>query len=436
MMTLLRNNLVSVVSGVLLVLLLGFGAWNMSSKTVQAKMQQITGAAGQISGLAGNPKNEAVIEAAQKRADALKLQLEQGEAAVRQINGHQPLMTGVFPKPDSETRRFEFKAEYTKALDKLVTVVAGGDLPGAAEIQEAEEEIAEIRELEKEKEEGGDARPGIDEPKEGGGAAQPPAPPGRAPGVSGPAGGRSADSNDPKYNPRLRAQVNRARNIRMYVSSGSRRSYHVSPIIRQSTPPEVEAMWFAQVGLWLQQDVMAALAKVNDKAAAALPSDEEANVLNMPVKRLERIEIFGYVAGANTVAFPRDAGDTTTGGLGGGGGGGMGGSAGLGASVSGSLKSFTGRNSDNDFDVVRFEVWLVADQRDLPQVIDEMTKTNFYQPIDCDFYQVDGREQSEGYYYGTEPSCRVRLTFEAYFARSNYDALMPETVRKLFAGTP
>jgi hypothetical protein len=431
MMTLLRNNLVSVVSGVLLLLLVGFGVWNMSSKKVQAKMQQITGAAGQLASLAGSPKNEAVIEAAQKRADALKQQIEQGEAAVRQINGHQPLMEGVFPTPTSETRRFEFKAEYTKAIDQLVNVVAGGDLPGAPEIQEAEEEIAEIRELEREKEEGGDARPGIDEPREGGGAAQPPVTPGRGLGIGGTsvAGRSSTDTADPKYNPRLRAQVNRARNIRMYVSAVNRRSFHVSPIIRQTTPPEVGAMWFAQVGLWLQQDIMSALAKVNDKAAAALPSDEEANVLNMPVKRLERIEILGYVlAGNKSLVFPRDAGDATAGGSG------LGGPSALGAtSTSGSLKSFTGRVSDNDFDVVRFEIWLIADQRDLPQIIDEITRTNFYQPIDCDFTQVDSRDQADGYYYGTEPSCRVRLVFEGYFARANYDPIMPEEVRKQFS---
>lgn len=444
MVTLLKNNLVSLVSIVLLLGLLAFAFITMSSDAVAKQMDQIIGGAAQVTSLMTRPQNPATIEAEKKRVELFKVELDKGVVAVRAINGHKPLLEGVFPKPGSEMRRFEFKAAYASALDKLSSIVGGGDLPGPSDLQEAQEEIDELKELEKEKlESGGEAAAAIGEQPPPPGAAAPVAPgtppaAGGRPGAGGAAGGK--ESNEPKYNAKLRAQVKQARSIRCYVGSGGRRSYHVSPIIRQNTPPDPDAMWFAQLGLWIQDDVFTAIGKVNERAAAALGADAEPSVQNLPVKRIDRIDIQGYVTDKTILAFPRDAGgEGSAGGGAAGGGGAGGGGAGLGAfggasgaGMSGN-KSFTGRLSDNDFDVVRFELMFVGDQRDVLQVIDEITRTNLYQCIDVDYQQVDSKERDEGYYYGTEPCVRARLVFEAYFTREIYDPLMPESVRKLFA---
>lgn len=425
MIGLLKNNLVSIMSIALTVALLALGAFTMSSKAVTRKMGEIASGAGQIQSLMNAPANPTVIEAEKKRVEETRQQIEQGVAAIREINGRKPLMSGVFPAPQNETRRFEFKAAYAAALDQLARKVEGSDLPGSADIQEAEDEIAELRDREREvSEEGGEASPAI-----GAGTTSAPAAPTTPRGPSGAPGARgdaAKESTDPKYNPKLRAHVIKAQTIRCYVGSDNRRSYHVSPIVRMNTAPDPDAMWFAQVGLWLHEDVFAALGRANAAAARQLPKGEAPSVQNLPVKRIERLDILGYVLGDKLISFPRDSGTES----GSGGGGSLGG-----ATVGGSsAKSLTGRVSDNDFDVVRLELTLVVDQRDLLQVLDEITRSNLYQCVDCDYELVAAKDRDDGYFYGPDPVIRVRLVFEAYFARPLYDPLMPEVVRKLFSG--
>lgn len=414
MVTLLKNNIVSLVSIVLLIGLLVFAFINMSSDAVAKEMDRIIGGAGQLQTLMRQPQNAATIEAEKRRVELFNKEIERGMATVRQINEHKVLMDGVFPKPESQTRRFEFKAAYTAELAKLPAVVGGGDLPGPAEIQEAETEIDELKALEREKAAGGPeaAAPISERPTPGS-----PATPGRP--------GGQGESNEPKYNAKLRAQVNKARNIQCYIGIDNRRSFHVSPIVRQNTPPEPDAMWFAQVGLWVQEDLYRAIAKVNSAAAATLTAGAEPSVQNLPVKRIDRIEILGYVTDKTVIPFPRDSAESP----------GAAASGGPLAALSGTgtgQKTFTGRVSDNDFDVLRFELTAVVDQRDILQVIHEITRTNLYQCIDCDYQLVDPKERDEGYFYGPEPCVRARFVFEGYFTREIYDPLMPESVRKLF----
>lgn len=223
----------------------------------------------------------------------------------------------------------------------------------------------------------------------------------------------AVNSGDPKYNPDYRARVNKAKNILCYYDDTT---FHVSPIFQEDpTSPPPEEMWFAQVGLWIQEDVVRAVAELNRKAADEV-KDTEACVENVPVKHLESVRVIGYFIPPNeqtpsgVVQFmAMDAMPTITGG-----------------------PSLSGRVGDAQFDVLRFVVTVVLDQRDILQFIDQMSKVNFYQCINMRYEKVDPlAAQAEGYFYGTAPAVRATIEFEGYMSREVYEPLMPKEVRKL-----
>lgn len=102
-----------------------------------------------------------------------------------------------------------------------------------------------------------------------------------------------------------------------------------------------------------------------------------------------------------------------------------------GTPMPGELKpSFTGRTSDDQFDVVRFSVQLIADQRDLLRVADAITRANFYQLVSLNYDAGPVGGQDGPYLYGDAPVVRATYDFEGFMARKAYEELMPEDVRK------
>jgi hypothetical protein len=195
----------------------------------------------------------------------------------------------------------------------------------------------------------------------------------------------------------------------------ARSTFHLSPILDANAKPLPAQMWYAQVGLWVQQDVINAIATLNEEAAKQLKPDD-VYVENMPVKRIQSIRVLGYWGGNGPVAFP-----TYTGG-----------GPGSGAPPAQMKETFTGRKSDARFDVIRFTVTAVVDQRELPKLIDFLTRQNFYTLIGLSFSAVTAADPdlSEGYLYGAAPVVRATLDFEGYLARSVYEGWFPDEVRE------
>lgn len=108
-------------------------------------------------------------------------------------------------------------------------------------------------------------------------------------------GANPAYSGGPMGEAERRAAVKKARNIRIYATAVEGRTvFHRNPNIFAQQAPSARDMWYAQVGLWVQEDVVNAIAKLNDEAAGQL-GGEEACVANMPVKRIVSIQVLGYV---------------------------------------------------------------------------------------------------------------------------------------------
>lgn len=424
-MQFIKTHLISLASGLVAVVAIAVLALGMTRDTVREQMAKRVSEAGEIAQLQSDPKNEDVIAAEKLKGEKFQKEYEEVLKEAYRINKRTPLIESAFPKPDSEARRFEFQIAYAQAVAKLPQRMVGGDIPNESDVEDERINIAEEQKLEAEKQEGGAKEQSITERL----GNQPPVAP-ATPGVSigGPAGGGrfgarggmgmpmmapgatnlNVPQGDPKYDPTFRAIVTRAKSIRVYVSP---LSFSLSPILETTVAPKPDEMWYAQMGLWIQEDIVNAIAALNNDAARKVASGD-VYVEHMPVKRLEKVRLLGYVKKDALIPFP--ATDT---------------------SQQPELRpTFTDRVGDDQIDVVRFTVIAVVDQRDLLRFIDAICRTNFYH---CTHVEYIAAPPEPGYLYGTAPVIRATVDFEGYFARKAYvDLMPPEVLTQLGGGQP
>jgi hypothetical protein len=214
-----------------------------------------------------------------------------------------------------------------------------------------------------------------------------------------------------------------------------------------------EEMWYAQVSLWIQEDVARALAGANANSQ---------NVMDAIVKRLISIDIARdqqtgnpYVIGVQEGQQPGGFGgmdpmmmDPGMGmGMGGFNGGMTPGAAPAEQQVELPVESTqplptdfamspTGRVCNPLFDVVHFTLMIDVDAERVPQVIHELQRGRFVTVRGIqELTRVDSAyEQIQGYLYGTRPVVRLTLDCETLFLREWTRALMPAGVKRVLAG--
>jgi hypothetical protein len=408
-MAFIKTHLISLVCGLAALIFIGIAAWGMTRDSVAEQMRARAAVQQKIKALKATARNQESINAEAQRGQRFQQEYEEVLAAAKEINQRPliPVPHRVFPVAEGEYAAYFFAEKYREEVLKLPAVLHGGDLPSAAEIQEAANDIAEL--LAREAEllaEGGVQAPPI--------AAAPAA---AAPTETTERGLVTAVlRGDPKRDARTRANVTKARSIRCYVRTdpdAEDTSFHISPIWdAERMRPTPNEMWYAQVGLWIQQDIVAAIARLNDEAARQV-GPEEAFVENMPVKRLVAVRLLGYWTEFGSVPFSIRTTSRS-------------------AIPLASSEAFTRRVSDDQFDVVRFTVVAVVDQRELLALIDAITRQNFYQLIEvsCEAISVMDADYEQGYIYGAAPAVRATLHWEGYMARNVYEALFPPEVRQ------
>ena len=469
MIQFVKNHLITLLSGVVIVTCVVVTFLFSGSDKVEKAMDQAIQASGatSIRGLLSDPKNEEVIAAAEEETQRFQQEFEAAIEAAKTLSAREPLMAGVFPNEPDAAKRTRYAQNYAKAVTKdLMVQLSAGTLPTEFEIQEEYQNVQDLIALEQEQEaeiagvdEGGGRQPTVASagargvrggggmmpptanPRGGGGGMMPPTanprggggmmPPsanlrGRG-GMMPSSGGRtpaaipSGRESEPKYNWQYRANVTKARSIRCYIDSPEL-TFHVSTIVGADTPPTPAEMWYAQVGLWIQQDIVRAIKAINGDAAAAV-ADGEAYVEHMPIKRLMGIQVLGYDTGVadpksgsgGFIEFPRRSPAP-----------GFDNKAGMAA-------SFTDRKSNEQYDIVRFQIALVVDQREVLEVVDRLSRANFFQCTNMAYHAYDAAardaEQAQGYFYGTAPIVQLTLDFEAYLLRSAFVDLMPKDVK-------
>lgn len=183
--------------------------------------------------------------------------------------------------------------------------------------------------------------------------------------------------------------------------------------------PDAEAIWFAQMGLWIQQDVVSAINKLNATST---------NVESSPVKQLVQIYVppdrSMYVipgvgpggtpaptpatpgaspvpATTDTDPFPKDY-----------------------------AVSVTGRVCNGVYDVTQFYVVLNVEASDVERVIQELERNRLFTVCESEIQAVNSSAmQLQGYYFGKTPIVTLTLRCEELFMREWTHTLMPETVK-------
>lgn len=453
MMAILKAHWISLLCGVLTIGFVVFGTVTLSSDTVKAEMKQQVSKTGadNIRNLITTPVSAASIE--NKRLEGKRFDEEYDKTikAAQSINKRDPLMPGVFPKPeDPAVTPLRFRDAYVQTFLSLAQTpaLAGGAAPNNSDIADAQADIDEmLRRESEEKEEtkmsdktGTGATPGqpmpppppVDIRGRGNPRSINPLAPGGPP-MGGEGGGArspgmsltAAQQNDPKYNPVYRARIAKAKGIRCYVDNDS---FQLSPIALSQTPPSAADMWYAQVGLWIQRDIVDAVASLNKEAADKV-TEGDASVENSPVKRIVGLQVHGYVLGnKDLLRFVRIAPSSLN----------------PQASAAGATatpvdlspsRSFSARTGNDQYDVVRVTLVVIADQRDLNLLVDRVCKQNFYLCTHMRYEALDREQQEQaGYVYGTDPVVQATLDFEVYLARDVYEKMWPDAVRAQLTG--
>jgi hypothetical protein len=200
----------------------------------------------------------------------------------------------------------------------------------------------------------------------------------------------------------------------------------MAPGIAGNGRPRADSIWWAQVALWVQTDVLDAIKETNTAKDAA--GKVPANLMEAPVKRLIKITVpmnnsFVVAAGAAPAAPPADPA----------------------AAADASLTkvpqaSPTGRASNGMFDVVQFRIDADIETDKIPQFIRTLSHNRLMSVLRVELKGVDSQQaELAGYYYGkdaagnSKPVSTVTMDCEALLLRTWTIPLMPRIIRTQLA---
>lgn len=412
-MDVLRRNLFFMICGLgaLAGILLG-AAGIRSMVQVRRQMSDAVSLLGQLQGLTrgpggGPPINAKAIEAEQQRIESIDDQYEEVMRLADEHSGHAPLMQNFFPRPQDFRVRDQFPYAYREALQGLLKKLNAGTVPTVEEVAAEEERI-------REEESDAEAFFGMDDEEQ--------SPPDREGTAANPSG--LIDEAEARLSPDVRASIKKAKSIYCYADLMS--SLHINAVVWQSrgVPPALADCWDAQVSLWIQQDVIDALARANEQAAGALKENGETPwVGNLPVKdvisiRLSKGDFGHYVVADASGTDPARPGGADP------------------AYPPGSPRfAFTGDASGPEYELIQFTVKLVVDARDLPEIINELCRNNFTTLLRIAYVAEPPNLSMVGKIYGDEPAVNVVMDFETCLFSKLYLDLMPDEILASVAKT-
>ncbi len=157
--------------------------------------------------------------------------------------------------------------------------------------------------------------------------------------------------------------------------------------------PKENEIWYAQNMLWVEQDVLAAIKRLNADAA---------NVTTAAVKHIIRLDVPEDVTQYVTPAGGAD----------------------------GFARSPTGRLSNGLYDVVQFNLVLNVDASKISKVIAELQAGKLITVTSFNVVSVDGvAAADQGYIYGDVPVVNLTIKCEELFLRDWTTKLMPDSIK-------
>jgi hypothetical protein len=209
-----------------------------------------------------------------------------------------------------------------------------------------------------------------------------------------------------------------AKKNKIYVASDV---FTENPLVTGQQLPNPVDIWYAQMTLWIQQDVAQALAEANKNSQ---------NILDAPVKHLLKLTIpSSGSSGAGGVGIYTTS-TPTSGGAG---------PAVPAAPVDGSdvlpvpkilTVSPTGRVSNPLYDVVQFTLVINVDSSQIPAVLASLSRDQLMDVMFMTVTSVDSDDQQrQGFFYGSAPVVQLTLSCETLFMRQWTAPLMPSVVK-------
>ena len=371
------------VLGVLLIFL-GFGAMDDVTQT----MQQTSQLQNEISGMTRGGKviNRKAVDMEQERIDRIRRSYEGVMEFAKRLDEFKPLVEGAFPDADDRAR-LAFQAAYESEVNSWLKTLKAGSPPTSLDVSRERDLMEEEREKLKEM---GLAMPTADDEK----------------------------NLAPAETPEVRAAIRKARQAYIYADRASFNESPISastgPMYDSRRPPSTEEMWDAQLEVWIQHDVVHAIARINEEAAARVKEEgEEPWVGNLPIKELISIQLTPDYIRQDTKgsSSPQSQIDR--------------------AYPPGTWEDvFTQNKSTDLYELMQFSLRMVVDARDIPMIVSGICQDRFHTPLNVRYQTFTPDTTWEGKIYGEGSLVTLSIDFETVFFSDLYLAMMPDAVLK------
>jgi len=403
-MEMLKKNMLSLIFAVVALGGLGIGAYAYSQgATIAEEMQPAISLGRELNTVAGNMANETwiqervkqreeeIADEREKRSEAEKRQRyssfdeKVAPDGTRQRVERKPLMEDVLPDCVKMEPRIEFRNAYNAAFPELEKRLRAGRLPDALAYAKNRESFAVERQIREDLRSNAwsiTMQTGRDDAAE-------PQQLDRAQTVLG--------------DPDAQFALKEARSMWIYLDRDAIGQYRFES---ERDPPKMWEIWQAQMSLWIQQDLVTAVARVNEEREAELRKAGKTDdiwVANMPIKRLAKLSVAGLLGGE-----------------GGGGGGSNNPDDGF------QFPNFTGKDNDDKIFVVLLALEVVMEQESMPKLMAALSDVNFITPVRVTYRAVRPDWQQRDYIYGEKPVVNVAIDMEAYYLHSVFDQWIPE----------
>ncbi|HRX85232.1 MAG TPA: hypothetical protein P5572_09470 [Phycisphaerae bacterium] len=307
---------------------------------------------------------------------------------VRERNFYPPLVDGVFPGDSGEdvTKAIAFRKAFGNLRQTWLDQLNAGTEPTPADIAAERDRM--------------EAKGNTEEKTDWGGLGKPPAEP---------------QTKAPTLSPEQGAALRIAHNRFIYATPDSFQESNVSAAdgpMASGPPPTLEQMWHAQLEAWIQQTVVDAIARVNQEAADTIRKSGGAPwVGNLPIKDLRSLQISRYYireTGEKTAAVSRAGGRPYP--------------------PMAPDDAFTGRASNQQYELLRFSIQMVVDAREIPSVLAGLCDRRFHVPLNVSYSAVEPNLALTGKIYGENPVVLITADYETVMFSDLYLPLMPQAI--------
>jgi len=432
-MDFLRRHLFFIICGVVSATGIAVGVMGIQRMPkVQEEMKNVAQLYDALGAIQNKPVGRDRIEAEQKRIDSITYDKKKMLDKAESLYGYKPpdpsafpgekelregvlrelqkltLLGSAFPNGNAIARS-EFRRKYLEAMDALLVSLRSGLPATPREIAEFADKIENERVRAKEE--------GLDPASTEDGLERTPA------GV--------LTRTGVKQDAVARANIAKAQQIFCYaLSIADAKPPLQSPAldyqkamanVASLDAPTFEDVWWAQIGYWVQKDVVSAIAAVNEAAAEAVRKrGEEAWVGNLPVKEVISIRVSdeyvsrdstyeapGAPPGGYDPALPPGTPETV----------------------------FTHSGQADWYEVRQFTVKLIMDQREIPALVARLCTNSFHTLLRVAYEAVPPNKDLTGKIYGPQPTVNVVMDFETIMLGDLFRPLMPTAVCEYYGIT-